>query len=150
MKNIILVIIAIIPFISFSQENPNYNDSLATSLGADDYGMKSYVLVLLKTGSNSSTDIEERKKSFQGHMANIGKMVKANQLVIAGPMGKNDDSIRGIFILNTSTVEEAREILKSDPAISANYLEAVFYPWYGSAALSTYLPFSDQVWKKQP
>ena len=30
--------------------NPNYNKVLANKLNADDYGMKSYILVILKTG----------------------------------------------------------------------------------------------------
>jgi uncharacterized protein YciI len=150
MRNLVALLFAILPFYSFCQENPNYNDSLASKLGADDYGMKSYVLVLLKTGSNTSTDKDLRNKSFMGHMENMNRMVAADQLIIAGPIGENKDSLRGIFILNTPVIEVAKEILKSDPAISDKYLEAVYYPWYGSAALSTYLPFSDQVWKKQP
>ena len=32
--------------------NPNYDEALAKKLGADDYGMKKYVLVILKTGEN--------------------------------------------------------------------------------------------------
>ena len=36
--------------------NPNYDAELAKKLGAGDYGMKRFVLVMLKTGSNESTD----------------------------------------------------------------------------------------------
>lgn len=32
--------------------NSNYNKALADSSGADDYGMKMYVLVILKSGTN--------------------------------------------------------------------------------------------------
>lgn len=46
------------------------------------------------------------------------------------------------------TVEQARELLMTDPAIKAKYLRAEAYPWYGSAALSRYLEASDKVWKK--
>ena len=31
--------------------NPQYDAQLAEKLGADDYGMKSYILVMLKSGS---------------------------------------------------------------------------------------------------
>ena len=34
--------------------NPTYNKSAGRFAGADDYGMKMYVLVLLKTGSNAT------------------------------------------------------------------------------------------------
>ena len=39
-------------------ENPNYDKLLADSLDGDDYGMKAYILVILKTGPNN---IEDKK-----------------------------------------------------------------------------------------
>ena len=130
--------------------NTNYDEELATKLGADDYGMKSYVFVILKTGSNESTDKELKNGAFQGHMKNINRLVEENKLIVAGPFGKNEDSFRGLFILNVRTVEEARELLDTDPAIKAKYLKAELYNWYGSAALSEYLKASDKVWKVKP
>lgn len=130
--------------------NPNYNPELAEKLGADDYGMKSYILVLLKTGSNPGTDPDLVQSSFRGHMANIGRLVDEGKLVVAGPLGKNENSYRGIFILDVPTIEEAEELLQTDPAIKAGLLDADLYPWYGSAALSQYLEASDKIWKKQP
>lgn len=131
--------------------NPNYDGVLAKRLGADDYGMKFYWLVILKTGPNTTTDKVFISESFRGHMENIGKMVNDGKLVVAGPMGKNDKTYRGIFILNDpGTEEEVRQRLMSDPAIKAGLLEAEVYQWYGSAALPEYLPASDKVWKSKP
>ena len=130
--------------------NPNYDPVLAEQLGADDYGMKSYILVLLKTGPNPGTDPDLVQSSFRGHMANIGRMVEEGKLVVAGPLGQNENSYRGIFILDVSTMEEAEELLQTDPAIKVGLLDADLYPWYGSAALSQYLEASDKIWKKQP
>ncbi len=138
---------------SFSQSataqktNPNYDAELATELGADDYGMKSYVLVILKSGSNESTDKTYRDSCFTGHMNNISRLTELDKLIVAGPIGKNDNSYRGIFILNVSTVEEAEKLLKTDPAINEKFLESELYSWYGSAALSQYLEVSDKIWK---
>lgn len=42
--------------VAAQQSNPNYDSLLAKSLGADDYGMKGYTLVILKTGSNTTSD----------------------------------------------------------------------------------------------
>ena len=36
--------------------NPNYDPVLAEKLGGDDSGMKKYILVILKTGTNQTTD----------------------------------------------------------------------------------------------
>ena len=132
-------------------KNPNFDQSLADKLGGDDYGMKSYFLVILKTGSNTTTDQELIGKSFRGHLDNINKLVGEGKLVVAGPLGKNEQAYRGIFILhNIASIEEAEVLLLSDPAIKNNLLAYDIFTWYGSAALPEYLPFSDKIWKENP
>ena len=112
--------------------------------------MKKYVLVILKTGENITASKEDSNSAFSGHMENIGKLVKDGKLIVAGPLGKNDKMYRGIFILNVQTVDEAQELVFTDPAIKAKLLAADLYEWYGSAALAEYLPVSDKIWKIQP
>ncbi|MBT2564843.1 hypothetical protein J7E50_23585 [Pedobacter sp. ISL-68] len=124
-----------------------YDEALAKKLGADNYGMKMYVLVILKSGTNTTETKAKTDSLFAGHMANMGKMVEAQKLVVAGPMGKNDKNYRGIFVLNTKSIEEAKQLLESDPAIKAKLLEPELYNWYGSAALAEYLPFHDKIQK---
>ncbi len=131
--------------------NPNYDPALAKQYGGDDYGMKGFVLVLLKTGPNTSTDKAFINEQFRGHMENIHRLVAEEKLVVAGPLGKNDHKYRGIFILNNvGDLDAARELLLTDPAIASGLLEADVFNWYGSAALPAYLPFSDKIWKLQP
>jgi uncharacterized protein YciI len=130
--------------------NPNYDETLAKKLGADDYGMKPYVLVMLKTGENKTTDKEETNRLFRGHMENMQRLVKEGKLIVAGPLGKNDKTYRGIFILDVPTVEEAGDLVQTDPAVKAKLLDVELFPWYGSAALAQYLPASDKIWKVQP
>jgi uncharacterized protein YciI len=130
--------------------NPNYDKALAEKLGADDYGMKSYIFALLKTGSNQTNDKPFINKSFRGHLDNINRLVEEGKLLVAGPFGKNDKSYRGIFILDVTTIEEAENLLQTDPAIKARLLDIELYSWYGSAALSEYLEASDKIWKINP
>lgn len=127
--------------------NPAYNKALADSLGADDYGMKQYILVILKTGSNTSTDKEAISKAFQGHMKNMATLAEQGKLIVAGPISKNDKSYRGIFILTAKTKEEATAILATDPAVKAEFLAAELYEWYGSAALPMYMPAHSKIEK---
>ncbi|MBC5993363.1 YciI family protein [Pontibacter cellulosilyticus] len=131
-------------------QNPTYDKALADSLGADDYGMKSYVLAILKTGSNTTTDKEKLNAYFRGHMENIGRLAKEGKLVVAGPLGKNDKNYRGIFILDVKTVEEAQKLVETDPAVKAKIFDVELYPWYGSAALPMYLPASEKIAKIKP
>lgn len=128
--------------------NPNYDSTLAAELGGDDYGMKKYVLVILKTGSNTDSTI--RDSCFTGHMANMEVLVEQGKLVVAGPIGKNDKQYRGIFILNLNKLDDARTLLATDPAIKEKFLEPELYIWYGSAALPVYLDASDKIWKEKP
>jgi uncharacterized protein YciI len=127
--------------------NPDYDSLLARKFEADDMGMKKYILVILKTGTNNTTDKKLQDSLFAGHMANINRLVKINKLVVAGPLMKNEKTYRGIFILNVRTPEEARILLDTDPAIRENLLAADLYQWYGSAALPAYLDISDKIWK---
>ena len=131
--------------------NPNYNEELANKLGADDYGMKSYFLVILKTGANTTIDTALINKSFRGHFENINNMVEEGKLIVAGPLGKNEKNYRGIFILNNiDSIEDANEILQNDLAIKNGLLDFDIFAWYGSAALPEYLPISDKIWKVKP
>ena len=56
--------------------NPNYDEALAKELKGDDYGMKPYFFVILKTGSNTSNDNELIAEKFRGHLDNINRLVK--------------------------------------------------------------------------
>lgn len=134
-----------------TNSNPKYDKTLAEKLGSDEYGMKSYYLVILKTGTNKTTDKDLINESFTGHMANINKLVEEGKLIVAGPFGKNENNYRGIFILNNlKSIEEAKELLKTDLAIKNGLLDFEIFTWYGSAALPEYLPFSDKIWKTKP
>jgi|SRR5688500_10807468 len=127
--------------------NPHYDKALADSLGGDDYGMKMYVLVILKTGTANITEKAKVDSLFAGHMRNINRLVDMGKLVVAGPLRKNDKAYRGIFILNVTTFEEAKKLMEEDPAITSGMLDTDLFHWYGSSALKMYLPFSEKVGK---
>ncbi len=129
------------------QTNPNYD---SRKLGADDYGMKSYYFVILKTGPNTTAPKAFMDSCFRGHLDNIGKLVREEKLIVAGPLEKNTKSYRGIFILSADSKEEAGRLLQSDPAIQSNLLATEIYTWYGSAALPEYLQSSEKIWKLRP
>ena len=74
--------------IGYSQK---FDARLAKKLGADEYGMKSYVLVILKTGTNTTTDKQTLDSLFRGHMDNIQRLSAQGKLIIAGPMKKKSE-----------------------------------------------------------
>lgn len=126
----------------------HYDSVLAKKLKADNYGMKNYILVLLKTGSNTSVNKATEDSMFAGHMKNIVRLAGNGDLVLAGPFGKND-MYRGLFILNVTNFDEAKKLLETDPAIKANLLEPELYLWYGSAALQETLKIHTKIQKSK-
>ena len=110
-------------------------DSLkAAEYGADTYGMKKYVMAFLKKGPNRDLDSAEAVDLQAAHMENIGQMAEAGQLVLAGPFF-GDGELRGIYIFNVTSIEEAEALTNTDPAIQAGSLVMELKEWYGSAAL---------------
>ncbi len=115
--------------------NKDYDQNLAQSLGADEYGMKTYVMALLKPGPNRDQDKETAQKLQQAHLANIRRLAEKGQLVLAGPFMPNEQDLRGIYIFDVATVEQAKKLTETDPAIKAGRLRMELIPWYGSATL---------------
>lgn len=144
---LLLLFCAACPAYSQIKTNPKYDTALAQKYQADEYGMKMYVLVILKTGTNTTGDKKLRDSLFAGHMSNINHLVDLNKLVVAGPFEKNDNTYRGIFILDVKNFQEADQLLEKDPAIKEKLLAVEMYNWYGSAALPAYLDHADKVWK---
>lgn len=107
---------------------------LAKSLGADQRGMRSYVLVILKTGPQRVPDGEARTRMFEGHFANMNRLADEKKLVMAGPLD-GVDGWRGLFVFNTPDVEEARRLVATDPVIVNGEMVAEYHKFYGSAAL---------------
>lgn len=120
--------------IDAKKTNPNYDTELAKKLGGDDYGMKQYVLVILKTGPTKIDDKAKTQALFAGHLKNIMRLADEGKLALAGPFMEGGN-MRGLFIFNVKTIEEAKELVKTDPAIAAGLLEPEFVKWYGSAAV---------------
>jgi uncharacterized protein YciI len=113
-----------------------YDHALATRLGADERGMKTYVLCILKTGPrDAAVKGKERDEIFAGHFANIGRLADEGKLAVAGPFDDNDRSYRGLYIFNVATIEEARKLVVLDPAVKAGVFEPELTRWYGSAAM---------------
>jgi uncharacterized protein YciI len=111
-----------------------YDAALAERLGADQRGMRPYVLVILKTGPKRVPDGPERDAMFAGHFANMERLAAEGKLAVAGPFGKDPDGWRGLFLFAVPTIEEARALTATDPVIVNGEMVAEYHAWYGSAA----------------
>lgn len=123
---------------------------LAKRLGADERGMRQYVLVILKTGPTRVTDGEKRKAMFAGHFANIQRLSKEGKLALAGPFGEDADGWRGLFVFAVSDIEEARRLTATDPVIVNGEMVAEYHRWYGSAATMMIPELHEKIAPKSP
>jgi hypothetical protein len=58
-KNLIIVLLLLTAANCFAQsKNPQYDAQLAQKLGADEYGMKIYVMAFLKTGQTGQKTLQ--------------------------------------------------------------------------------------------
>ena len=130
----LLLALTLAPMV-LAQES-RYDPELAKRLGADERGMRMYVLCILKTGpKDAAITGDERKEIFAGHFANIGRLADEGKLAVAGPFGKNDKNFRGLYIFNVTTIEEAEKLVALDPAVKAGVFVPDLTPWYGTAAM---------------
>lgn len=111
-----------------------YEPELARSLGADENGMRRYVLVILKTGPNKVAAEPERDEMFKGHFANMNRLAAAGKLAVAGPFD-GVDGWRGLFIFAVADIAEAQALVATDPVIIKGEMVAEYHAYYGSAAL---------------
>lgn len=111
-----------------------FDVALAQRTGADERGMRRYVLVILKTGPIRVPDGEARNAMFAGHMANIGRLAKEGKLALAGPFMQDPAGWRGLFVFAVDDIEQAKALVATDPVIVQGEMVAEYHPWYGSAA----------------
>jgi len=114
--------------------NPKYDAAAAERLGADHRGMRTYILVVLKTGPNKIAAGKERDEMFAGHFANIKRLAAEGKLAVAGPFD-GVDGWRGLFIFAVKDIEEAKQLTATDPVIIKGEMVAEYHKWYGSAAM---------------
>lgn len=131
------------------REGPGFDAGLAEALGADDYGMRRYVMVLLKSGDKRDHEPERAAELQRGHLDNMQRLADEGVLVLAGPFLDGGER-RGLFIFAVDSVEQAEELTASDPAIQAGRLKAEFWPWYGSAALMQLGSVHERIAREKP
>lgn len=111
-----------------------YDSILVKKYGADKYGMHKYVIAFLKRGPNRSKDSTEKAQLQKAHLENINRLAEEGKLVLVGPFF-GDGDLRGIYVFDVQSIEEAKNLTETDPAIQKGSLIMELHEWYGSAAV---------------
>lgn len=79
---------------------------MAKDVGADDYGMRKYVIAFLYRGDKVDQYSEQERTDIQAvHMANINRLAGEGKMVMAGPFFGNEE-LRGLFFFAVESLEE--------------------------------------------
>jgi uncharacterized protein len=126
-------------------ETVRYDSTLARKLGADDYGMKEYVMVILNTGNAT---VDDRSKIVAAHMKSVDEWTKEGKIVFAGPFMQDND-MQEVFIMQVKSIDEAKKLTDTDPAVTSGMYSVEFHLWYGPAALQEIAPLNKALQKKK-
>jgi uncharacterized protein YciI len=128
---IILQVLLVIALFAITSKVTYSQDEFEMKNGDETYTIKKYYLCLLKAGTNRSQDSATVAQIQKSHMDNISRMSKDGVLSIAGPFGGGGE-LRGIFIFNVKTKEEAEKLAAEDPAVKSGRLTAEVYEWWSA------------------
>lgn len=134
MKHTAALLALLFTLAAHAQQAPAYDAARAQAWGANDNGLRPYVLVLLKTGPKRMPDGPARDEVFKGHFANMTRLAKEGLLVYAGPLD-GVDGLRGLFIFATADLAAARQAVDTDPVVASGEMVAELHKHFGSAAL---------------
>ena len=56
------------------------------------------------------------------------RLAEMKKLIVAGPFG-DDGILRGIFVFRVASLEEAKALTQTDPAVQAGRLAIDLHPW---------------------
>jgi len=91
--------------------------------------MTTAYLALLTRGARWTPEKTPATEELQkAHMANIHRLADMKKLVVAGPFG-DDGQLRGIFVFKVASIDEARALTETDPAVQAGRLAIDLHPW---------------------
>jgi uncharacterized protein YciI len=91
--------------------------------------MTTAYLGLLTRGAKWTPEKTPATEELQkAHLANINRLAEIKKLVVAGPFG-DDGMLRGIFVFRVASLDEAKELAATDPAVKAGRLAIEMHPW---------------------
>jgi len=90
--------------------------------------MTAYLAFLVRGDKWTPEKTPQTEAIQKAHLANIQRLADQKKLVVAGPFGDNG-TLRGIFVFRVDSIEEARQLAATDPAVQAGRLALKIHPW---------------------
>lgn len=92
--------------------------------------MVKYYLGILKKGPKWTAEATPEAKQMQlDHLWHIRRSLDSRKMAAAGPF-ETDGEWRGIIVLATDSLEEAKATADADPAVRAGHFVVELHPWF--------------------
>lgn len=92
--------------------------------------MAKHHMVLLKKGPNWSGEATPDNQKLQlAHLWSIRRWMDSGKMTAAGPLVDAGD-LRGVFVFDTESMDEARAWAEADPSVRAGHLVPEIHPWF--------------------
>jgi uncharacterized protein YciI len=102
--------------------------------------MTTYVFGLLRRAPDRPQIPEAEADAIQeNHLAHLRRLRERGDLIVAGPF-VDDGELRGILIFRNRSMEEVRELTRSDPALQTGRLVLELHELYAPAGLRVVPP----------
>jgi uncharacterized protein YciI len=108
--------------------HPWWSEDVFKKNGQTGGTMTAYLAFLVRGDKWTPDKTPETEAIQKAHLANIGRLAEMKKLVVAGPFG-DDGTLRGIFVFRVASLEEARSLAETDPAVKAGRLALQIHPW---------------------
>ena len=108
--------------------HPWWSEDVMKKATTLDKPMTAYLAFLVRGDKWTPEKTPQTEAIQKAHLANINKLAEMKKLVVAGPFGDNG-TLRGIFVFRVNSIEEARELAATDPAVQAGRLALQIHPW---------------------
>lgn len=102
--------------------------SASTAKAPEEGEMKTFYMVFLNRGPKRDQDSATASQLQKMHLAHMDSLAAQKKLVVAGPF-LDEGNTRGICIYSVPSLEEAKMLAESDPAVKAGRLVVEVRPW---------------------
>jgi uncharacterized protein YciI len=108
--------------------HPWWSEDVMKKTTTPEKTMTAYLAFLVRGDKWTPEKTPQTEAIQKAHMDNINRLAEMKKLVVAGPFGDNG-TLRGIFVFRVDSLEEARALAATDPAVHAGRLALQIHPW---------------------
>jgi uncharacterized protein YciI len=108
--------------------HPWWSEDVMKKTTTPEKTMTAYLAFLVRGDKWTPEKTPQTEAIQKAHMDNINRLAETKKLVVAGPFGDNG-TLRGIFVFRVDSLEEARALAATDPAVQAGRLALQIHPW---------------------